>query len=167
MLGLYLVLKYHNSSLELKNKMPSLFNVSVAASIGLHATSLLACASSPMHGRRISERLGVSEAHLSKVLQRLVKTGLVRARRGPRGGFELKRPPEEITLREIYEAVEGPLDVSTCPFAVPLCAGGPCALGDRFRNAGGELLDFMGKALLSDYYQAFCIIGEQQPPEKA
>ncbi len=137
--------------------MASLFNVSVAASLALHATALIAGSSTPLQARQISGSIGASEAHLAKVLQRLVKAGLVRARRGPGGGFELARPAEEITLKQIYEAIEGPVDAHSCPFGVPLCSGGDCPLGDEFRKASVRLLEFMAAARLSDYRQNICV----------
>jgi Rrf2 family protein len=140
--------------------MPSLFNVSVAASIGLHATVLLADSDSPMQARKMAETLGISEAHLSKVLRRLVRSDLVRGRPGPGGGFELAHSPERITLKEIYEAIEGPIDVLKCPLDVPLCNGGRCLLGDEFKEAGRKLVGFMERARLSDYRKASCIARE-------
>lgn len=92
-----------------------------------------------------------------KVLQRLVRGGVIRAKRGPRGGFALARHPGSITLKEIYEAIEGPVGVNTCPFGVPLCSGGDCPVGDEFRAAGARLVEFMANAKLSDYKNNFCL----------
>lgn len=44
-------------------------------------------------------------------MTRLVKQGLVRAVRGQKGGFVLARPPQEITLIDVLEALEGPLAI--------------------------------------------------------
>jgi len=57
---------------------------------------------------------GVPESYLAKIFQHLVKAGLVRSHRGARGGFTLARSPEEITLRQIVEAIEGPLVLNRC-----------------------------------------------------
>lgn len=58
---------------------------------------------------RISNEYGVSVWYLLKVLQQLVRTGVLRSKRGPRGGFFLARRAEDITLLQIVEAVDGPL----------------------------------------------------------
>ena len=56
----------------------------------------------------------VPESYLAKIFQQLAKAGLVRSHRGARGGFTLSRLPEEITLRQAIEAVEGPLALNRC-----------------------------------------------------
>jgi Rrf2 family iron-sulfur cluster assembly transcriptional regulator len=59
-----------------------------------------------------SERL--AEPHLRKLLQRLVRAGLVESVRGVAGGFRLARRPEEIDLLSAVEAVQGKLAVNRC-----------------------------------------------------
>jgi len=58
---------------------------------------------------RISNEYGVSVWYLIKILQQLVRTGVLRSKRGPRGGFFLARRAEDITLLQIVEAVDGSL----------------------------------------------------------
>jgi Rrf2 family protein len=79
--------------------------------------------------REVAEELGVSEAHLAKVFQRLSRAGLVTSRRGPGGGFLWARDPGSVSLLEVYEAVEGPYRGQVCLFAVPRCTGTECLLG--------------------------------------
>ncbi len=62
----------------------------------------------------IAEVQEVPKSYLSKIMQQLVRSGLVRSRRGAKGGFELARTPESITLREAIEAVEGPINLNVC-----------------------------------------------------
>jgi Rrf2 family protein len=59
--------------------------------------------------RVIGARQRIPERFLEQIFQRLRKAELVRGKRGPGGGYVLARPPSEITLRDILEAVEGPL----------------------------------------------------------
>jgi Rrf2 family protein len=58
----------------------------------------------------------VSPAFLSKVLQRLVRGGLVASRRGKRGGFELLERGREATLMEILSALDGVPELNLCLF---------------------------------------------------
>lgn len=57
---------------------------------------------------------GVSESFLSKILQRLVHTGLVSSHRGTNGGFKLRVQPEGTRLLDVIEAIEGPIELNVC-----------------------------------------------------
>jgi Rrf2 family protein len=62
----------------------------------------------------IGERQGIPTHFLSKILRLLVKAGLMVSVPGARGGFRLSRPAREISIREVYESVEGPLSLIEC-----------------------------------------------------
>jgi len=64
----------------------------------------------PVQIRVISERQGIPARYLEQNFQRLRRARLVQSKRGAGGGYTLARRPAEITLRDIVEAVEGPLD---------------------------------------------------------
>lgn len=53
----------------------------------------------------IANRFGLPMAYTAKVLSQLARASLLRSDRGPRGGFQLGREPEQITLYEIFHAV--------------------------------------------------------------
>lgn len=59
--------------------------------------------------REVSRATEIPETFLSKIFQRLVRSGLICSRRGFRGGFLLARPASQITLREVIEALQGPI----------------------------------------------------------
>jgi Rrf2 family protein len=61
----------------------------------------------PVQSEAIAKRQGISEAYLDQLLTQLRRAGLVRSVRGPRGGHELARAPEQITLDEALAALEG------------------------------------------------------------
>lgn len=56
---------------------------------------------------QLAEHFDVPPAYLAKQLQALVRSGVLTATTGPRGGFRLARPPGQITLLQIVEAVDG------------------------------------------------------------
>jgi len=58
---------------------------------------------------RIAKEYDISLKYLLKVLQQLVRAGILKSKRGPHGGFFLARRAEDITLLQIVEAVDGPL----------------------------------------------------------
>ena len=57
---------------------------------------------------------GVSETYLAKVFTKLKKAGLVRSALGAKGGYELARPPEQITFWDVAVAVEGEIRLFEC-----------------------------------------------------
>lgn len=57
----------------------------------------------------IAQRQDVSLKYLLDILGELKRAELVRSKRGPEGGFALSRPPAEISLADIFRAVDGPL----------------------------------------------------------
>ena len=63
----------------------------------------------PVQVRVIGERQRIPGRYLEQIFQDLRRAELVRGKRGPGGGYVLTRAPAEITLRDIVEAVEGPL----------------------------------------------------------
>jgi Rrf2 family protein len=60
-----------------------------------------------LSSRRMAEFYGLPSAYLSKLLKSLVRAGILDATTGPRGGFRLARPPGDITVLDVVEAVEG------------------------------------------------------------
>ena len=64
--------------------------------------------------RRMAEFYGLPPAYLSKLLKLLVRTGILDATTGPRGGFRLARSPDDITVLDVMEAVEGRSPLFQC-----------------------------------------------------
>jgi len=131
--------------------MPNILKISEAASLALHSTVLLAANPDKLIStREIASMLHVSEAHLSKVLQRLTRTGIVRAIRGPRGGFRLVKAAHDITLLDVYESIEGTLTPSKCLFESPICEGDACILGGLLETVDRQVRDYLIKTKLDD-----------------
>ena len=62
----------------------------------------------------IAEATGAPQTFLAKIFQNFAKIGIVNSFRGTGGGFTLARSPAKITLREVVEAVEGPIVPNRC-----------------------------------------------------
>ena len=62
----------------------------------------------------LSESAGVAAPTVSKVLKALARADVVRSTRGPRGGYQLARPPEKTTVAHIISALEGPIALTEC-----------------------------------------------------
>ena len=77
---------------------------------------------SPTLVKDISERQQISRLYLEQLFTRLKAAGLVRSVRGPRGGFMLTRPPREIRLADIVQAMEGSMAPVECVDTTMLCS---------------------------------------------
>jgi Rrf2 family protein len=79
---------------------------------------MLALAKQPFGTRlsteMIKDSMLVPRAFLQRIIADLSRAELILTFPGPNGGLQLSRPPEDINLRHIWEAIEGPLLVSEC-----------------------------------------------------
>jgi Rrf2 family protein len=130
----------------------NVLKISEAVSIALHSLSFMA-----RDGERcwkvkdLAREVGVSEAHLAKVFQRLVKVGILSSVRGPQGGFTLARPGGEITLLEVYEAVEAPLqEGGECLLRRSSCPFGECIFGNLVGRVNREFREYLASKTLGD-----------------
>ena len=95
--------------------------VSAKADYAVRASAELAAAGEgPVKGERLAEAQDIPLQFLEHILLELKHHGIVRARRGAKGGYWLARPADEVTIADIVRAVEGPIAhvQSTPPEAV-------------------------------------------------
>jgi Rrf2 family transcriptional regulator, nitric oxide-sensitive transcriptional repressor len=90
---------------------------------------------SPMTTRQIAETMLVPQSYLSKVLQALVRGGLVYSTRGLKGGFVLVRPSDEITLLQILNSVNPLHRIESCPLDLDAHSTALCPLHRRLDQA--------------------------------
>jgi Rrf2 family protein len=64
--------------------------------------------------REIAEQYDIPVELMAKVLQRLAREGLLASHQGTRGGYQLSRPPADISVADVIQAVDGPLTVTAC-----------------------------------------------------
>ena len=102
---------------------------------------------SPVHVSEIAEKQQIPKKYLVQILVMLKSAGLVKSKRGVEGGYQLSRPPSEITLGEVVRIIDGPLmpvkcsteDASTtCPL-IPTCAIHP--VWESVREAISDIVD--------------------------
>jgi len=99
----------------------------------------------------IAQAEGLPESYLAKIFQDLSKQGLIHSHRGAKGGFSLARPPAEITLREVIEAIEGPVALCRCLSPWEGCERqSDCALFPVMARVQEELLEALSRTTLQD-----------------
>jgi len=130
--------------------MAKIVSYSEAASIGMHGMVMVARAGETINVLKIAEFTGSSRHHVAKVMQRLVKEGFLLSNRGPSGGFHLSVDPKEISLLQIYEAIEGQVKVLDCPHEKPVCPFGKCIMGTIVPQMSRLFRDHLASNTLSD-----------------
>ena len=96
---------------------------------GLHSATLLAFLPPgvAMPAAKLAEYHGVPETYLAKHLQALSRAGVVESVHGPRGGYRLARPADDITVLDVVEAIDGEEAAFRC---TEIRRRGPTALPD-------------------------------------
>lgn len=98
----------------------------------------------------ISESQDIPKSFASKILQILVKSGLVRSQRGVKGGFMLAKPASQITLRDVIEVVEGPIFLNQCLIKKGECPRDDfCPVHPVWREAQDKLMEILGGATIA------------------
>ena len=110
--------------------------ISQTAEYALRAVAALASSpDEPMVTQRIAELTKVPLGYLSKVLQALGRAELVKATRGLHGGFTLARPPAQVTVYDVVQAVEPLQRIRTCPLGLSAHGVRLCPLHRRLDDA--------------------------------
>ena len=71
--------------------------------------------------KEISQNQHIPLNYLAKIMRKLVNKGIVQSMVGPDGGYVLRKSPREITLREVYEAIEGDFRMIDCMEKDSIC----------------------------------------------
>lgn len=132
--------------------MSSFIKLSDAASIAIHAMIYMAARDvNPCATPEMARSLGVSEAHLSKVLQHLSRHGYIKSKRGPDGGYALAKPARDINLYQIFICVEGPLCDNPCLLKRTNCDVKCCAIKEHIIRTNEEYKLFLEGQRLSAF----------------
>lgn len=132
--------------------MAGTFHLSEMLSLALHSMVYIATYDREyVNVKQIAQATGASEAHLSKVLQRLVKGRILRSIRGPKGGFTLDKNPEDINFLQIYEMIEGPIDSEGCPTHRRECPFAYCIFRGMPEKLNRQFIDYLTSTRLSEF----------------
>ncbi len=131
--------------------MSNILALSEAATIGLHSMVLIAKSAEKLNANQIADQIGSSKHHVAKIMQRLAKENFIASNRGPLGGFILKKDPAEISLLQIFEAIEGKVEEHNCPGSKEACPFGSCILGDVTNKLTNDFLQYLKTQTLDKY----------------
>ncbi len=92
----------------------------------------------------IAKRQNIPEPFLAKIVAELSQQGIVDSKRGMHGGVQLARPPEEVTLYDVVNALDGPFSFAPCLREEGFCAlRGHCAMQEALEGAQKVLADYL------------------------
>ena len=100
----------------------------------------------------IAEAQRIPPSFLAKIISQLSIAGLIHTSRGARGGVSLARSPEDISILEVVEAIDGPLTLNECTVAEGICSfGEDCVLRPIWCEAQADLVDRLRNATFAQF----------------
>jgi len=104
----------------------------------------------PLTTREIAEKTRVPADYLSKVLQVLVRAGIVASRRGLGGGFTLARDPADLTILDVVSAVDPIQRIRECPLHLPEHRHALCPLHRRLDQAMAAIEESLQRTTVAE-----------------
>ncbi len=101
--------------------------------------------------REIAEQYDIPIELMAKVLQRLVRTGLLVSTQGTRGGYTLSRPSASISVADVIEAIDGPFSVTACSTENHDCDQyGKCSIRDPLWQIRERIATALGTVTIAE-----------------
>ena len=134
----------------------SIMQISRKVDYALRAAIYLAYQSDrrPCSVSEIAAREAIPKKFLEKIIQDLIHHGLVRSTRGAQGGYALAREAEQVTFKDVIEAIEGPVSLNVCVGdagdAIDCCAQSPrCSMLWVWREAQKRVMEVFATTTLA------------------
>lgn len=100
--------------------------------------------------RHVAESMNIPPSYLAKIMQSLVKAGIVRSQRGVHGGFLLDKEPKDLNLHEIVTAIDPQWGKISCPLGIEEHKTNPCPLHCRLNRAVAQVKEAFSSTTLSE-----------------
>ena len=101
----------------------------------------------------ISVCQGISLSYLEQIFARLRRHGLIEGMRGPRGGYRLARPAEQITVADIVSAVDEKVDATRCAGMENFQEGDRCLTHELWSELSRQIYAFLDGITLAQFSQ--------------
>ena len=105
----------------------------------------------PVSLAEISQTQGISNSYLEQLFRKLSQNNLVYGTRGPRGGYRLSRPADEINVAEIIIAVDEKTDSRNCEGRADCDNGNACLTHELWEELSERLQGFLSSITLGEY----------------
>ena len=96
----------------------------------------------------LSEKTNIPLRFLLKLTRKLVQAGIVKSYRGINGGYAITKEPKDITLKDVVEAIQGPIIITRCIYDKQACSAnniGHCSIHHALSNIQNTLVDELEK----------------------
>jgi Rrf2 family protein len=101
---------------------------------------------------QIAEEQHIPPSFLAKIISQLSIAGLIHTSRGARGGVSMARTPEEISILEVVEAIDGPIALNECTHSPASCPFGEnCPLRPLWCETQADLVDRLRKTNFAQF----------------
>lgn len=129
-----------------------MFKLSKKADYGLIAVKHLAThrRDHAFSANEISEEYGISATLMAKVLQKLARQGMVAAKHGSNGGYQLAKDPNQISALDVISAIDGPVLITSCVTNHGACeTTDRCSIREPLRRVNESILQVLSTVTIS------------------
>jgi Rrf2 family protein len=130
--------------------------MSLSAEYALRAVVCIAGSpnSAPMTTQQIAEVSHIPVGYLAKVMQTLVRGGLVSSQRGVNGGFTLARPSDQISLWDVVHLEDGSSRIEHCPLGIAAHGTTLCPLHRRLDRVAATAESMLAEVSIAEMVEA-------------
>lgn len=132
------------------------------ADYGMIALKHLAESRASSSAKDIAEAYGLPQEALAKILQRLVKSGMLVSQHGTNGGYSLARSAEKISAFEVIKAIDGPLFITACSSHNGECdQSSKCNVKEPLKKVNHGIRELLSKITIADMMEPPSPEGEE------
>jgi Rrf2 family protein len=117
----------------------------------------------PVPVSEIASSRRIPQKFLEKIIKSLIRAGLVHSHRGSHGGYTLARSPDQISFRDVIEAVEGPISINVCVTERRDCSVlSSCNMQRVWQEGQRRMLQYFSDTTLADLVPAIAVNNRQE-----
>jgi Rrf2 family protein len=139
------------ATLKPTEKTAMIFSRSAEYALRVMAYLALREDSAPLRAKDLAKEVNIPVHYSSKILGRMVAARLLLGSKGHGGGFYLRKKPQTVKFIDIFEAIEGPIDMRHCVFGLKVCSSAaPCPLHHRWSALNEAFQKWARETTLAD-----------------
>jgi Rrf2 family protein len=117
----------------------------------------------PVPVSEIASHRRIPQKFLEKIIKTLIRNGLVHSHRGAHGGYTLARSPDQVSFRDVIEAVEGPISINVCVTERRDCSVlSSCNMQRVWQEGQRRMLEYFSDTTLADLLPSFAVNNHQK-----